>query len=44
MNKELIILEEPKVPTNWNYDQSVKKVKVWVYKWKNLTADYFNLG
>ena len=42
MNKEIIILEEPKIPTKWDYDQSVKKVRVLVYKWKNLTADFFN--
>jgi N6-adenosine-specific RNA methylase IME4 len=42
MSKELIILKEPKIPTKWNYDQSVKKIKVLVYKWKNLTAGVFN--
>jgi len=39
---EIIILEEPKIPTKWDYNQSVKKIKVLVYKWKNLTADVVN--
>ena len=39
MNKEIIIFEEPKIPAKWDYDQSVKKVKVLVYKWKNLTQE-----
>ena len=42
MEKEIIILEEPKIPTKWDYDQSVKKIKVLVYQWKNLTAEVFN--
>jgi N6-adenosine-specific RNA methylase IME4 len=42
MNKEIIVLEEPKIPMKWNYDQSVKKIKVLVYKWKNLTAEVVN--
>lgn len=40
MNKELItISKKPQLPTNWNYDKSVSKVKQTVYKWKNLTTD-----
>lgn len=39
MNKEIIILEEPKIPVKWDYNQSVKKVKILVYKWKNLTEE-----
>jgi len=39
---EIIILEEPKIPTKWDYNQSVKKIKVLVYKWKNLTAEVVN--
>ena len=42
INKEIIIFEKPKIPTQWSYNQSVKKVKVLVYKWKNLTAEVVN--
>lgn len=39
MNELLVIEEKPKIPTNWNYEKSVKKVKQVVYKWKNITAE-----
>lgn len=36
---ELIKLERPQLPKNWNYDESVKKVSGLIYKWKNLTEE-----
>lgn len=36
---ELIILEKPALPEQWDYDQSVKTVKSHIYKWRNLTAE-----
>ena len=30
---------KPEIPGNWNYDESVKKVKGFVYKAKNLTQE-----
>lgn len=29
----------PAVPTDWDYDKSVEKVRGFVYKWKNLTDE-----
>ena len=41
--KELIKIEEkPIIPENWDYDESVQKVKTLIYKWKNLTRVLFN--
>jgi len=39
--KEIIQLNKNEIviPENWNYEDSVKKVKVLVYKWKNLTTE-----
>lgn len=31
--------ELPDVPDDWDYDKSVKKVRGFVYKWKNMTED-----
>jgi len=31
--------DEIKIPKNWNYEESVKKVKSFIYKWKNLTTE-----
>jgi len=42
MKKEIIVLEKPKIPIKWDYNQSIKKVKVLVYKWKNLTVEVVN--
>src|SRR3990167_10954204 len=42
MNELQIILQEPKLPTDWNYNESVKRMKVFVYKWKNLTGEMMN--
>ena len=40
MTKELIVIEKkPKIPTTWDYKESVSKVKQVIYKWKNLTVD-----
>ena len=40
MNNELVSLQEtPKIPSNWNYEISVKKVRQTMYKWKNLTTE-----
>ncbi len=40
MGNELAIkLEIPILPEAWDYDESVKKVKQWIYKWKTLTTD-----
>lgn len=30
-----------KIPEHWDYDKSVKKVKRFIYKWKNLTKETF---
>jgi len=32
-------IEQPQIPEDWNYDESVKKVKGFIYKWKNLTIE-----
>jgi len=29
----------PKVPSRWNYDESVKKVQKLIYKWKSITVE-----
>jgi N6-adenosine-specific RNA methylase IME4 len=40
MSKELLVIEEiPKVPVRWNYWESVKEVKVFMFKWKGLTEN-----
>jgi len=31
--------ESPTLPAQWDYDESVKKVKKFIYKWKNLTKE-----
>ena len=31
--------EQPQLPVDWNYKESVKKVKQVVFKWKNLTIE-----
>lgn len=35
-------LEPPVIPQDWDYDQSVKKVRQVIYKWKNLTEELAN--
>lgn len=38
--KELVVLKEkPKIPYDWNYEESVNRVKQQIYKWKNLTEE-----
>jgi len=37
--KGLIKLTKPSLPLAWDYDQSVKDVKAFVYKWKNLSTE-----
>lgn len=29
----------PQIPTDWDYDKSVKKVRGFIYKWANLTTE-----
>ncbi len=36
---EMIKVEKPVIPKDWNYGESVKKVKQIIYKWKNLTTE-----
>lgn len=38
-NNELVKLAIPELPENWDYDESVKKTKAIVYKWKTLTKE-----
>lgn len=37
-----IILHEPVIPDNWDYQRSVSKVKSITYKWKDLTLELAN--
>lgn len=38
--KDLIVIEQiPIIPTEWNYEDSVVKVRQFIYRWKNLTID-----
>lgn len=39
MKKELVLVTEPQLPEKWDYEESVKKVKQIIYKWKNLTIE-----
>jgi N6-adenosine-specific RNA methylase IME4 len=41
MNNEIIKIEINKIeiPQNWNYENSIEKVKTFFYKWKNLTTE-----
>lgn len=32
-------VEIPNIPENWDYDESIEKVKDFIYKWKNLTIE-----
>ena len=42
MNELQPFFNEPKLPLKWDYDESVKKVKSLIFKWKNLTEELFN--
>lgn len=38
--KDLVVIEQlPKVPADWNYEESAARVKQVIYKWKNLTLE-----
>jgi len=40
MKTDLIVIEEkPIIPEEWDYNNSVQKVKLFIYKWKNLTEE-----
>jgi len=34
-----IIIDKPVISEDWNYEESVKKVKGFIYKWKNITEE-----
>lgn len=36
---EIVKYEKPEVPEDWEYEKSVKKVKGFIYKWKNLSEE-----
>src|ERR1035437_9868527 len=42
MNELVIIDQKPLIPSNWNYDDSVSKMKLALYKWKNMTVEMAN--
>lgn len=43
METELLVIDQkPPIPQSWNYDESVKKMKVALYKWKNMTLEMAN--
>lgn len=37
--KDLVVIERPELPTDWDYQQSVETVKQVVYKWQNITLE-----
>ncbi|MBA7667848.1 hypothetical protein ES703_75948 [subsurface metagenome] len=38
--KDLVVIEQlPEVPADWDYEESVARVKQVIYKWKNLTVE-----
>jgi len=41
--KDLVVIEgqhkTPTIPDNWDYEDSVKKVKAVIYKWNNMSQD-----
>ena len=39
MKNELVKIEKPELPKNWDYEKSVKKTKARIYKWKKLTKE-----
>lgn len=39
MTEELVKVERPLLPERWDYEESVEKVKGFIYKWKNLTIE-----
>jgi DNA modification methylase len=40
--KDLMLFQHPILPDEWNYDESVTKMKRLIYKWTNLTRDVAN--
>ncbi len=36
---ELIKIPKPNIPDDWNCEESIKKVKIMIYKWKTLTTE-----
>src|SRR3990167_7260588 len=42
MNELVVIDVKPDIPEDWDYQKSVEKVKVALYKWKNLTLEMAN--
>ena len=39
ISNELANIEKPELPTNWDYDSSVKEVKGFLVSWRNITED-----
>lgn len=37
MNDLVSVIENRTIPKNWNYEESIKKIKPLIYKWKNIT-------
>lgn len=33
------VIEKPKIPEKWDYNESVKQIKSVIYKWKSLTVE-----
>lgn len=33
------VIEKPEIPEKWDYDESAKKIKSVIYKWKTLTVE-----
>ena len=44
MNKLIKIdkLDKPEIPEDWDYNESVKNIKGFIYKMKNLTEEILN--
>jgi len=38
-NELQVIFKKPSLPADWDYDESVKKVKGFVFKWRNMTEE-----
>lgn len=36
---QLVKVEKPAIPINWDYNDSIERVKQVIYKWKNLTEE-----
>ena len=42
MKNDLIVLEKPTVPAQWDYQKSIEKTKQMIYKWQNMTQEIAN--